>query len=191
MNVTLDGYLSGPHCELDWHFNYWSKEMGSVLCKELSKADTILLGRTTYEAMARYWPSKVADQNCSGEDYAFAEMINRFSKIVFSSTIPDIKWQNSTFISGTVKSNIRLLKKRNGKNIIVYGSGTLVHALLQLECIDELQLWLHPVLLGNGKLLFNQPVAEDLQFLDSKIFPSGVVLLSYLMGNRTLSSVCK
>ena len=93
MNVTLDGYFSGPHCELDWHFTSWTKEMGDALCNQLAQADTILLGRVTYNAMAAYWPLKMADPSCRGEDFAFANMMNSYSKIVFSKTIYAFKRQ--------------------------------------------------------------------------------------------------
>lgn len=183
MNITLDGYMSGLHCDLDWHFKYWSEEMGEVLCTALSKADTILLGRNTYQAMARYWPSKVADTTCRGEDFAFAEMMNRYTKIVFSSTISQPGWQPTKFISGDVKHTVRCLKHRPGKDIIVYGSGKLVQALISSGCVDEFQLWLHPVLLGEGKRLFsNDQPAKAMHFSQSKVFKSGVVLLTYQIG---------
>ncbi len=184
MNVTLDGYMSGPDCELDWHFKTWTKEMGDALCSELAKADTILLGRVTYSAMAKYWPSKVADPSCRGEDFAFANMMNSYTKIVFSKTIISPGWNNSKLANGNPKDEINLLKKKTGKDIIVYGSGRLVTSLIKSALVDEYQLWLHPVVLGNGKPLFNPDSYREhsrlyMKMVNIKTFSSGVVLLCY------------
>ena len=77
MNMTLDGFMSGPDRGLDWHFTSWTEEMAESACEELSRADTILLGRITYDAMASYWPQQAAHALYSREDVAFADMMNR------------------------------------------------------------------------------------------------------------------
>lgn len=180
MNITLDGYLSGLHCELDWHVKSWTKEMGDALCQQLAAADTILLGRVTYNAMAKYWPLKLIHPSTRGEDFAFASMMNQYVKVVFTNTITHTQWNNSKPVSGNPEAEITALKKQPGKDMIVYGSGKLVHALMQCSLVDEYQLWLHPVILGRGKPLFhNLYESQDLKLLHSKTFPSGVVLLHY------------
>ena len=180
MNVTADGFMSGPDCELDWHFKSWTGEMGDALCSELAKADTILLGRVTYSAMAKYWPSKVADPSCRGEDFAFANMMNSYTKIVFSKTITSPVWNNSKLANGNPENEINLLKKKPGKDIIIYGSGRLVSSLINSGLVDEYQLWLHPVALGKGKPLFkNLHSRVYMQMVNVKTFSSGVVVLYY------------
>lgn len=180
MNVTLDGFMSGPDCELDWHFKCWTKEMGEALCRHLASADTILLGRVTYQAMAKYWASKMTDLNLRGEDFAFAEMMNHYAKIVFTNTLSIPEWNNSQLINGNVSDEIKYLKKRPGRNLIVYGSGKLISALVHCDLVDEYQLWVHPVVLGKGKPLFNNPHESlDMKLLESKTFSSGVILLHY------------
>lgn len=180
MNVTTDGFMCGPDCELDWHFKCWTKEMGDALCKQLSMADTILLGRVTYNAMAKYWPAKIIDPSIGGGDFAFANMMNSYKKIVFSKTITSPGWNNSKLVNGNLEGEITALKHKPGKDIIVYGSGKLVSALMHYSLIDEYQLWLHPVILGKGKLLFNNLHKRlDLKLLKSKTFSSGVILLHY------------
>ena len=184
MNVTLDGFMSGPNCELDWHFKSWTKEMGDALCKHLSQADTILLGMVTFTAMAKYWPLKVADPACRGEDFAFANMMNSYEKIVFSKTINSTEWNNSKVTTKNPEDEIKALKTVPGKNIIVYGSGKLVDALIKTGSVDEYQLWLHPVVLGKGKSLF-KPIANkdenrlEFTLINTERFSSGVVLLHY------------
>jgi dihydrofolate reductase len=184
MNITLDGFISGPDCELDWHFESWTKGMGDALCSQLAKADTILLGRVTYTAMAKYWPSKVADPCCRGEDFAFANMMNSYAKIVFSKTRTSTDWNNSKLVTGKLQDEISLLKTMPGKNIIVYGSGQLADALARGNLIDEYQFWLHPVVLGKGKPLFkpdtNKTEARlNFKLLNTERFTSGVILLQY------------
>lgn len=183
MNVTLDGYMSGPNCELDWHFQSWDADMGARLARELSKTDTILLGRVTYQAMARYWPAKVLDLLSSRADMEFAIMMNDHHKVVYSNTLETTSWDNSRLISGTIEQAIARLKqspRQQGKNIIIYGSGKLVATLMQLGFIDEYHLWVHPVILGKGKPLFRDlQDKSSLQLLETKPFDSGVVLLHY------------
>ena len=180
MNVTADGFMSGPDCELDWHFKSWTGEMGDALCSELAKADTILLGRVTYSAMAKYWPSKVADPSCRGEDFAFANMMNSYTKIVFSKTITSPVWNNSKLANGNPENEINRLKKKPGKDIIIYGSGRLVSSLINSGLVDEYQLWLHPVALGKGKPLFKSLHSRVyMQMVNVKTFSSGVVVLYY------------
>jgi dihydrofolate reductase len=103
MSVTLDGFMSGPNCELDWHFKSWTPDMGDAMSIELAKAGTILLGRKTYQAMATYWPMKLADPSCRREDIAFANMMNTYPKMVFSKTMETAEWKNSTVVSGAQK----------------------------------------------------------------------------------------
>ncbi len=151
MNVTLDGFMAGPDCELDWHFNYWNEEMARYAGEQLSKADTILLGRITYNAMAKYWPSKMKDLLCPREDIAFADLINSCQKVVFSKTLENVSWNNSMLAKENIRKEIIKLKQQPGKDMIVYGSGSIVSALSKYNLIDEYVLWVHPVVLGKGK----------------------------------------
>ena len=180
MNLTLDGLMSGPDCELDWHFKCWTPDMGEALCSQLCQADTILLGRVTYQAMASYWPLKVADPSLRGEDFAFADMMNRYAKMVFSNTLLKPGWNNSTIINGNVENKITALKKQPGRNMIVYGSGKLVSTLINGGLVDDYLLWVHPIILGKGKPLFdNLWERHDLTFYRTKTFSSGVILMHY------------
>ncbi|QEC40996.1 dihydrofolate reductase family protein [Pseudobacter ginsenosidimutans] len=183
MNITLDGYMAGPNGELDWHFECWDPQMGEQLARELSKADTILLGRVTYQAMAGFWPGKTSNPLCAREDYAYAVMMNHHQKAVFSRRLQKADWSNTIILKDEIEEGmLRLREESNGqnKNIIIYGSGRLVTALIKLEMIDEYQLWIHPVLIGKGKPFFGKYFdQQDLQLLSSTTFPSGVVLLHY------------
>lgn len=180
MNVTLDGFMSGPDCELDWHFQSWTNDMADSLYEQLSKADTILLGRITYNAMAKYWPFKAKDLSFPREDIAFAEMMNNYTKLVFSKTLLKASWNNSILVTGDVEEEIAKLKKGPGKDMIIYGSGKVVTALINSGLVDEYQLWIHPVLIGTGKPLFkNLHEKIPMKLFKTKTFANGVTILYY------------
>ena len=180
MNVTLDGFMSGSNCELDWHFKSWTREMADLLYEQLSKADTILLGRITFNAMAAYWPVKAMDLSFPREDLAFANLMNSYTKLVFSKTHGISQWNNSKLLTGEPADEILKLKQKKGKDIIIYGSGKIVNCLAKSRLIDEYLLWVHPVFLGKGKLLFKDLEKEyRMKLFKTKTFSSGVVILYY------------
>jgi len=186
MNVTLDGFMAGCNGELDWHFNYWNEEIANYADELLSNADTILSGRVTYEAMAQYWPFKIMDLSFPRADIHFAERMNSYTKIVFSKTLTTTGWNNSRLVNGNIEDEITQLKQEPGKNIIIYGSGSIVAALMKLGLIDEYVLWVHPVVLGNGKSLFKVLYHKlTLKLLNAKTFSSGVVILHYKTVNQS------
>lgn len=181
MNLTLDGFMAGPNWELDWHFSYWNDEMAEEAAQQLSKADTILLGRITYNAMAQYWPLQRLNFSFARQDIPFADMMNSHKKIVFSKTLHQTNWHNSLIIKGNMNNNVIQLKKQPGKDIIVFGSGSIVSALVQSGLIDEYQLWIHPLALGDGKLLFKSEKAKPrLKLIRKKEFLSGVKICFYV-----------
>ena len=180
MNLSLDGFMSGAHGELDWHFETWNDEMGEQLLGQLEKADTLLLGRFTYEAMAKYWTVKPLTQNFPRQDLAIADKMSRHIKLVFSKTRTDSIWNNSRFAVRNPAEEIKRLKRLNGKDIILFGSSSLVSALIHSNQVDEYQLWIHPVILGSGTPLFrNLKYPLNLYLSGSVIFESGVMMLNY------------
>lgn len=180
MNVTLDGFLSGPDHDLNWHVDNWTTEMGDRLGIELNRADTILLGRVTYQTMAAYWPIQSANLLCARDDIAMVDMMNTFRKVVYSKTLTQPEWNNTVVISGNIKTNITKLKRSAGKHIMVYGSSQLVAALMQHNLVDEYQLWVHPVMIGKGNPLFTRiKQYTGLRLINTTTFKSGVVLMDY------------
>lgn len=178
VNMSLDGFVAGPDGELDWHLNYWTAGMAERLCLQLSHADTILLGRDTYAAMAAYWP-RINNNLCyPREDLAFAGMMNDYEKVVVSKTLKKLMWRNSITLRGNLHDRLWELKSRPGLDIIVFGSITLLRFLLENELVEELLVWLHPVVLGKGMALFNSG-PFTLNLISQYQFSSGVVLLCY------------
>ncbi|MBD1385772.1 dihydrofolate reductase [Mucilaginibacter rigui] len=182
MNVTLNGYMAGPHGELDWHTPYWDNELSRAVTQQLSNADTLLLGRVTYNAIAPYWQAQQTSQFGAREDADYADMINRYEKVVFSKTLKNVSWHNSRLASRNIGKEITVLKKSEGKDLLVYGSGKLVAALSKLRLVDEYRLWVYPVALNKGRALFKNLREElGMQPTNISVFESGVVLMCYEM----------
>jgi dihydrofolate reductase len=168
--VSLDGVMESPE---KWHFPYFNDEMGEAVGAQMAEADTMLLGRRTYEAFAAYWPHQ-------GSEVELADHMNNTPKLVVSNTLRSPEWQNSTLISGDVAQELRRLKEQPGKDISITGSATLVRSLLRDGLLDELRLLVHPIVVGTGKRLFEEerePI--PLKLLDSKTFSTGVLYLTY------------
>lgn len=177
MNVTLDGFMAATDGGLDWHLNNWTTDMADLLAQQLNNADTILLGRNTYSAMAAYWPAVSTGLMLSRADLAYATMINSCEKVVCSTTLKNLHWDNTRVISSNTRKEILKLKQQPGKDIIVYGSCTLVQYLSKFNLIDEYLLWLYPVTIGRGIPLFDH--SQKLELIDSKTLSSGVIVLRY------------
>jgi dihydrofolate reductase len=171
--LSLDGVYEAPH---QWHFPYFNDEMGEAVQSQIDAADTMLLGRVTYQEFASYWPHQ------SNDEVPLADHMNNTPKVVVSETLDSVdEWQNSTLIKGNVVEELTRLKQQPGKNIGVTGSGTLVASLLDAGLLDELRLLVHPIVVGKGKRLFatseNQP--RGLRLADAQTFSTGVLYLTY------------
>lgn len=170
--VSLDGVVEAPE---KWQSPYFNDEMSEAVGAAMAASDAMLLGRATYQEFASYWPG------ASSEDQPFADHMNNTQKYVVSTTLENAdEWQNSTLINGNVAEEIAGLKRQPGKDITITGSGTLVNSLLQDGLLDELQLMVHPVVVGSGKRLFEEGGdAKGLKLVGSKTFSTGVVSLTY------------
>lgn len=166
--VSLDGVVESPE---KWHFPYMNEEMGAAVMAIQSQADTLLLGRITYESFAGVWPHQ------SG---AMADGLNNIRKLVVSTTLQTADWNNSTLISENVIEELTELKAQPGKNISVTGSIGLTRTLLRAGLIDELHLLVHPIVLGAGTKLFDDSTGRvPLKLVESTTFATGVLNLHY------------
>jgi dihydrofolate reductase len=177
INVTLDGYFAGPNGELDWaHRAGKDPEWDAFVAENAKSGGTLLLGRVTYEIMVSYWPTPEAKKN----DPVVAEGMNSAPKIVFSRTLDKVSWSNTKVIKGDLATEVRKLKQESGPNIATLGSGSIVSQLTQAGLIDEYQLVVHPVVIGQGKALFpDVKKMKTLKLKQSRAFGNGNVLLSY------------
>jgi len=180
VNVTLDGYMAGPDGELDWHFDYWNPEMSAYADAQLQTVDTIVVGRTTYEGMAQYWPGAALDPSIGVKDRLFAERMNALPKIVFSSTLETLAWNNARLATYDVAGELARLRNGPGLDIIMWGGVRLVRHCIEHDLIDEYRIWTAPCMLGGGQRLFPKDIAfRPLQHLESRVFGNGVVLTCF------------
>ncbi|MFD0763494.1 dihydrofolate reductase family protein [Mucilaginibacter lutimaris] len=177
MNITLNGYMAGPKGELDWHEPYWDQEMGNIITKQLGDADTLLIGRKTYECMAPYWQAQQVNISAPRDVLDFADLMNRYEKVIFSKSLRAVSWQNARLAKRPIAKEIRTLKNMHGKDIIVYGSGKLVKQLIKLNLVDEYLIWIYPLAIKSGRALFTSRLY--MAPYKTTIFNSGVVLLCY------------
>lgn len=174
--VTLDGVMEAPggeptHVHTGWVGDYFSPEVGEYKLEEVLDADALLLGRVTYESFAGAWPER---------EGPFAEKMNSMPKYVVTSTLDELEWNNSTPVKGEVVAEVEKLKEADSGPILVAGSRTLVHALLENDLVDELRMMVFPVVLGSGDRLFpDSPEKRSLKLVDTKPFESGVVVNTY------------
>ena len=146
--ITLDGFIAGPNEEMDWVIV--DEEMGIYEDDLVSAADTLLLGRVTYQSFAGSWPHVPDNPNASEGEKAYARKLNAMRKIVFSKTLPTVEWNNSSLVKEVLPEDITKLKQEPGRDMLIYGSASLVRTLTNHGLIDEYQLLVHPVVLGNG-----------------------------------------
>jgi dihydrofolate reductase len=174
--VSLDGVMEEP----SWTFQFPSEEQDSFKFEEMAAADALLLGRVTYEGFAAAWPQMEAE---TGE---YGAWMNGNPKYVVSTTLEEpLEWRNSRLIEGNLTEEVSELKRQPGKDILVFGSGELVNALMRYDLIDEYRLMVFPVVVGSGKRLFEDGIDTTiLELVDAKTFGSGVVVLTYRPAGR-------
>ena len=174
--VTLDGVMEAPggepgHPHSGWVIEHMSPEQLDYKLAEVLEAQSLLIGRVTYASFAGAWPARTGE---------FAEKMNAMPKHVVSATLRNPEWNNASVIRGDVAREVARLKQPDGGPILVAGSRTLVHALMQHDLVDEYRLMVFPVVLGSGRRLF--PETQDktlLRLLDTRTFGSGVVVHTY------------
>jgi dihydrofolate reductase len=168
--ISLDGVVERPD---QWHFPYFNDEMGEAVGGGMSEADTILLGRKTYEEFASYWPQQPSD-------VPPADFMNGTPKVVVSNSLEKADWEPTTIISGDVVGQLNALKEQPGKSINIIGSPTLVRTLLRDGVLDELRLLVHPIVVGEGQRLFDPSDGTiGLRLTSSTTFATGVLNLIY------------
>lgn len=173
--ISLDGVIEAPET---WHFPYFDDQMGAVVGELMNEAEATLLGRTTYDGFAAYWPdADPADP--------MTKAMNSARKYVVSTTLTEATWENSTLINGDVAA--RLAELKAGTRLGTTGSAALVRWMLGQGLVDELHLLLHPIVVGHGDKLFTDGETVPLKLVSSTTFEgTGVVHLVY--ANADLST---
>jgi dihydrofolate reductase len=177
--VTLNGYYKGPQEDISWHKH--GVEENEYSLEMLKTGDILLFGRVTYEMMASYWPTPDAIRNFP----MVAEGMNNAEKIVFSRTLKEVLWNHTRLVKGNIAEEIMKLKRTPGKDLTLLGSGSILTLLAEQGLIDEFQIMVDPVVLGDGTPIFkNIKHKLDLKLTSTQIFRSGVVLLCYQPAER-------
>jgi len=176
--MSLDGVVEDPVGMENSGLGNWTgpfargPEGDRFKLDELLESEALLLGRLTYDGFAAVWPT-VTDET------GVAARINALPKFVASTTLEAADWNNSTILAGDLADEARALKAQPGGDILVYGSASLVHALMPLGLIDQYNLMVYPTVLGRGKQLFPDGGASRLTLLECRRFGSGIVLVRY------------
>ncbi|MFH8369743.1 dihydrofolate reductase family protein [Streptomyces sp. NPDC018031] len=173
--ISLDGVVEAPD---QWHFPYFDDEMGAAVDATLGKADTLLLGRRTYDSFAGAWPEREA---AGGEDAPFAKVLGDARKIVVTRQRPEFGWRNSERLDGDLVEAVTALKNGPGSGpIAMSGSVSVVRQLLAAGLLDELHLMVHPIAVRKGERLFQEAETPvPLRLISSETFRSGVLNLRY------------
>lgn len=172
--LSLDGFIDGPNHEIDW-FSF-DDEIVKSNKAFFDTIDTMFFGKTTYELMVSFWPT----EKSKDDDPEVIEMMNTTKKVVFSTTLDKVEWNNTSLIKENVEETVKKMKQSEGKDIVILGSGKLVSSFTKLRLIDEFKFIVSPVVLGKGTPEFtgiNERV--KLNLINSKSFPSGGVMLTY------------
>jgi dihydrofolate reductase len=176
--TTLNGVMS----PVDWRFPYVSEERGRYARDLLFEADALVMGRETYEGFSAVWPNRTAADDGPGET-GFIDRINSLPKYVVSTTLNHLTWNNSHLIREHVAEEVANMKQQEGLNILLYGAGPVAHTLMQHGLIDEVRVWMYPLVTGvteKSKRLFDDATDVPLlKLMETRAFDSGVVVLSY------------
>ncbi len=171
--ISLDGMVEGPHL---WpSLGRPSDERADQIQTDLMlSCDAVLMGRRTYDGFAPVWPTRSGDP--------VSDRINTIPKYVVSTTLTEPEWHNTHVISGDVAAEITSLKQADGMDIVQYGYGAVSRLLLEHGLLDELRLWVHPLIVGKGSpsdLLFGAAPAVGFDLVEATTLSNGIVILNY------------
>lgn len=183
MHVSLDGFVAGLNGEMNWI--KVDQEIFDHVGKRISESDTAMYGRVTYDMMESYWPTAGNKPNASKHDIEHSKWYSKVHKIVLSKTLQSSSTTNTTIISDNLVDNINEIKHQSVSEILLFGSPTATHALMQLNLIDGYWLFVNPIILGEGIPLFNGIKEKiKLTLLNTQQFSNGVTALNYIVDKK-------
>ena len=178
VQISVDGFIAGPNGEMDWLVWDWDDELKRYVGELTSSVDTIVLGRKLAEGFIPHWTNLAQDPN--DPEYASARIFVDTAKVVFTKSVEHAEWENSVVATGDLVKEINGLKNQSGGDIIAYGGGTLVSALIKEDLIDEYHLFVNPAVLGDGLAIFKEVKSRrNLSLVKSSAFDCGIVVLHY------------
>ena len=178
VQITVDGYITGPNGEMDWMTLPWTEDINKYVDKIIGPVDTIVLGRKLAEGFIPYWATVAA--NPDDPEFTAGQIFTDTHKVVFTKTLDKSEWDNTVLAKGDLVDEITKLKKQDGKDIIAYGGATFVSALIKQRLIDEFHLFINPTAIGNGMTIFKElDSKQNLTLVKSISFNCGIVVLNY------------
>jgi dihydrofolate reductase len=180
-HISLDGFVAGPNGELDWV--KVDQEIFDYVGKRISKGDTSIYGRVTYQMMEAYWPTAGDKLTATKHDIEHSKWYSKVHKVVLSKTMKDARLNNTTIISDNLSDKINEIKQQGDEDILLFGSPTAAHSLIQQNLIDGYWLFVNPVILGRGIPLFtgiNEKIKLKLLPVTGQ-FTCGVTELNYIV----------
>ena len=178
VQMSIDGFISGQNGEMDWMKFPWTEDIMNYVREITETVDTIVLGRKLAEGFIPHWINVAKDPN--NPEYEGGIKYATTRKVVFTKTIEHSKWENTDVANGELVEEINKLKNQTGKDIIVYGGGTFVTALITAGLIDEYHLFINPTAIGNGMTIFKGlDINLKLKLKTSKQFDCGIILICY------------
>ncbi len=178
-HVSLDGYFVDGNGDMSWaKAGHEDEEWNSFVADNASGGGVLVFGRITYEMMAGFWPTPFALENMP----VVAERMNNLPKVVFSRTLDKASWNNTKLVKSDMAAEIRKMKQEAGEGMVILGSGSIVSQLTQDGLIDEYQVVVNPIVLGNGRTMFEgvkQKLKLKLKLTKTRAFGNGNVFLSY------------
>ena len=174
-SISLDGFFVDAHNEISWaHKN--DEEWTAFVGANAAGGGTLLFGRITYEMMASFWPTPMAAETMP----KVAEQMNTLPKVVFSRSLKEATWQNTRLVKTDIAAEVRRMKEEPGEGMVILGSGSIVSQLTQGRLIDEYQIALCPVVLGQGRTMFEGFEGKlDLRLTEQRVFRNGTIFLRY------------
>ena len=184
--ISIDGVMQSPGAPEEdrsgnfefggWVFSYWDEVMNKVMGENMATPTDLLLGRKTYEIFAAHWPFM--------KDDPMAEQFNKATKYVATNSLSSVTWENTKLLKDFVE-DIKGLKKSDGNDLMVHGSGNMIQSLLRHNLIDEMNIWIFPLMLGKGKKLFvDGPLPSNMKLKKSVTSTTGVVITQYVPGGE-------
>lgn len=190
MHVSLDGFVAGPNGEMDWIAV--NDEIFSYVGKRIATGDTALYGRITYNMMEGYWPTAADKPNATQHDIEHAAWYSKVHKVVLSASMRGAAPANTTIISDNIAARIQEIRQQDGPDILLFGSPTATHSLMQHGLIDGYWLFVNPIVLGEGIPLFaNIKERTKLKLLHTQQFACGVTELDYIVERQAVVVSCR
>jgi len=178
MHISLDGFVAGPNGEMDWI--KVDEEIFDHVGKRISKGDTALYGRVTYQMMENYWPTAADKPTATRHDIEHSKWYSKVHKVVLSKTMKDASLINTEIIGNNLSDKINEIKQQGGNDILLFGSPTATHSLIHQNLIDGYWLFVNPIIIGSGIPLFAGVKDKiKLKLLTTRQFTCGVTELNY------------